>query len=68
MPHASTAVAVSKHIKQYFGMLQEAYYQFYQDSGAYGQLPTPMDKTGFWLDDSLPYATHDIGGGVFCLF
>lgn len=63
MNYCSPVKRIASNIKEYLWKLQGSYDWLYTDQEMYTQRVTPFDRTGMYLDDSLPSKVYDIGGG-----
>ena len=61
MPYCNAVKGIACHIKRYFNNLQSAYDTLYYGKGMYSSMPSPIDRTHFWLSDDLPFASINIG-------
>jgi hypothetical protein len=62
LPYHLAVKSISAHVKSYLTIVQESYHQSFLGQEMLSAMPTPFDKTGFFIDDSLPFDSVNIGG------
>ena len=61
MPYWKSLVHVAGHMKMYLAQIEQSYIQLFNGRGLYAELPTPTDRTYFYLDKDLPFQEGNIG-------